>query len=230
MAGMSGGGMVSLVSIIITGTPMPIPHLFGVFTHISIDIAPPEDVAVLRGYANVINASARSLGAPLGGLLIDSIGWRWSFFGHVPLVALCILITTYGIPSDSKAKENHSEPDSDQRDASGSNTSGFDFGGLVSFFIAMVLFFATLQDLGSTTHSWRLTILGPTTVVAILIFIVIEAYWAKRPLISLALFRTSIGAYLTNQTMMTACHSAVSLVPPRIQSLVILTNDCHFSF
>jgi MFS family permease len=215
MAGISGGGMVSLVSIIITGIPCPSFTPLGVaLLTCRVDIAPPEDVAVLRGYANVINASARSLGAPLGGLLIDSIGWRWSFFGHIPLVAFCILITTYGIPDDSKAKESHFEPDSERTDAPGSNASKFDFGGLASFFIAMVLFFAMLQDLGSANHSWRLAILMPATVVAILTFIAIEAYWAKKPLISLALFRTSVGSYLMNQTMMTACHSAVSFLSP----------------
>ncbi|KAJ5106685.1 major facilitator superfamily domain-containing protein [Penicillium angulare] len=189
IAGVSGGGMVSLVSILIT------------------DLVPPADVAVLRGYANVINATARSLGAPLGGILIDSIGWRWSFYGHLPLIAFCILITIRGVPSDSN--KSNFKPEPDESEAPNPGFSGFDFGGLISFFIAIILFFATLQELESANQTWRLATLFSITIVAILTFILVEVYWAKRPLIKLALFRTSIGAYLANQVMMTSSHSVI---------------------
>ncbi|KAF7585769.1 hypothetical protein BBP40_010142 [Aspergillus hancockii] len=158
------------------------------------DVAPPEEVALLRGYANVINASARSLGAPLGGLLVGSIGWRW-------------------IPSNSD--RSYPGASAAQEDATDSNTSRFDYGGLLSFILAMALFFTTLQALSSITYSSQLPLLIPATAVSIITFIVIEAYWAGRPLIPLALFRTSIGAYLANQVMLTGCHSALlsNLVP-----------------
>lgn len=38
---------------------------------------PPGDVAVFRSYENLVSVIARSLGAPIGGFLLDTIGWRW---------------------------------------------------------------------------------------------------------------------------------------------------------
>ncbi|CAI4211814.1 unnamed protein product [Parascedosporium putredinis] len=70
VAGIGGGGMNSVVSILIS------------------DIVPLRDRGVWQGYLNIIFAAGTSTGAPLGGFLADSIGWRWSFLGQVPLCVL----------------------------------------------------------------------------------------------------------------------------------------------
>lgn len=67
VAGVGGGGMNSVVSILLT------------------DIVPLADRGIWQGYINIIFAAGTSTGAPLGGLLADSVGWRWSFIGQVPL-------------------------------------------------------------------------------------------------------------------------------------------------
>lgn len=59
VAGIGGGGMNSVVSILIS------------------DIVPLRDRGLWQGYINIIFATGTSTGAPLGGLLADSIGWRW---------------------------------------------------------------------------------------------------------------------------------------------------------
>lgn len=38
---------------------------------------PKIDVATWRSYVNVAATLGRSLGGPLGGLLADTVGWRW---------------------------------------------------------------------------------------------------------------------------------------------------------
>lgn len=43
----------------------------------SIDLVPPREVAIYRSYENVVNCVGRSVGAPIGGFLLDMIGWRW---------------------------------------------------------------------------------------------------------------------------------------------------------
>ncbi|SPO00536.1 related to multidrug resistance protein [Cephalotrichum gorgonifer] len=70
VAGIGGGGMNSVVSILIS------------------DIVPFRDRGLWQGYINIIFATGTSTGAPLGGLLVDSVGWRWSFLGQVPLCAI----------------------------------------------------------------------------------------------------------------------------------------------
>ncbi|KAH7162580.1 major facilitator superfamily domain-containing protein [Dactylonectria estremocensis] len=67
LAGVGGGGMNSVVSILLS------------------DLVPLRERGVWQGYINILWAAGTSTGAPLGGLLADSIGWRWSFLGQVPL-------------------------------------------------------------------------------------------------------------------------------------------------
>lgn len=62
VAGVGGGGMTAVVSILVS------------------DIVPLRDRGVWQGYINVIYAAGTATGAPLGGVLADSIGWRWYVF------------------------------------------------------------------------------------------------------------------------------------------------------
>ncbi|KAK2594116.1 hypothetical protein QQS21_008171 [Conoideocrella luteorostrata] len=73
VAGIGGGGMNSVVSILIS------------------DIVPLRERGVWQGYLNIIFAAGTSTGAPLGGLLADTIGWRWSFLGQAPLCCIAWL-------------------------------------------------------------------------------------------------------------------------------------------
>ena len=73
VAGIGGGGMNSIVSILMS------------------DIVPLRDRGVYQGYINIVYAAGTSTGAPLGGLLADSVGWRWSFMAQVPLCVLAWL-------------------------------------------------------------------------------------------------------------------------------------------
>jgi hypothetical protein len=41
------------------------------------DMVPIREVASWRSYVNIAATSGRSLGGPIGGYLIDTIGWRW---------------------------------------------------------------------------------------------------------------------------------------------------------
>lgn len=58
-AGIGGGGMSTVVSILLS------------------DIIPLRERGKWQGYLNIIYATGSSCGAPIGGLLADSIGWRW---------------------------------------------------------------------------------------------------------------------------------------------------------
>lgn len=59
IGGIGGGGMNAVVSILMTY------------------IVPLRDRGVWQGYINIIFAAGTATGAPLGGLLADSVGWRW---------------------------------------------------------------------------------------------------------------------------------------------------------
>ncbi|KUI62644.1 Vacuolar membrane amino acid uptake transporter fnx2 [Cytospora mali] len=76
VAGIGGGGMNAVVSILLT------------------DIVPLRERGVWQGYMNIIFGMGTATGAPLGGLMAESLGWRWSFIGQVPLVGLAF-VTVY---------------------------------------------------------------------------------------------------------------------------------------
>ena len=46
-------------------------------THPFLDRVPLSEVTIWRSYTHVIATLGRSSGAPLGGLLADTVGWRW---------------------------------------------------------------------------------------------------------------------------------------------------------
>lgn len=59
IAGIGGGGMSSVVTILFS------------------DIVPLQERGVWQGYINIVYAFGSSLGAPIGGVFADSLGWRW---------------------------------------------------------------------------------------------------------------------------------------------------------
>ncbi|TLS28666.1 hypothetical protein PpBr36_00442 [Pyricularia pennisetigena] len=67
VSGIGGGGMTSVVSILLT------------------DLVPLRERGIWQGYINIVYALGSATGAPIGGLLADSVGWRWSFIGQCPI-------------------------------------------------------------------------------------------------------------------------------------------------
>lgn len=66
-AGIGGGGMTTVVSIFLS------------------DAVPLRERGTWQGYINIVYAAGASSGAPLGGILADSIGWRWLFIIQAPI-------------------------------------------------------------------------------------------------------------------------------------------------
>ncbi|KAL1957594.1 hypothetical protein VTO42DRAFT_5705 [Malbranchea cinnamomea] len=80
--GMGGGGMTTVVSIVMS------------------DIVPLRDRGVWQGIINIVFATGSGLGAPLGGILADYIGWRWAFITQAPfcLTAFIMVALTLDLP------------------------------------------------------------------------------------------------------------------------------------
>ena len=70
--GIGGGGMTTVVAILLS------------------DVVSLRDRGTWQGYNNIVYASGAGLGAPLGGALADTLGWRW-------LVATPFLLRLYSI-------------------------------------------------------------------------------------------------------------------------------------
>ncbi|KAL8303688.1 hypothetical protein RB597_004893 [Gaeumannomyces tritici] len=88
IGGIGGGGMNSVVSILLT------------------DLVPLRERGLWQGYINIIFALGTSTGAPLGGLLADSVGWRWSFIGQTP-ICLVAFIAVYVVLKLPRVDHSH---------------------------------------------------------------------------------------------------------------------------
>ncbi|KPI30905.1 drug resistance transporter, EmrB/QacA subfamily [Actinobacteria bacterium OV450] len=59
----------------------------------------PADRARAYGLWGSMAGIAASAGPLLGGLLVDTLGWRWVFFVNLPVGVLCLLLTLSHVPA-----------------------------------------------------------------------------------------------------------------------------------
>ncbi|THC95825.1 hypothetical protein EYZ11_004695 [Aspergillus tanneri] len=206
LAGLSGAGMVSLVSVIIAGKRSAGGFWIIRYTNIITYLVPPSEVAVYRSYTNVVSTVGRSLGGPVGGFLTQTVGWRWSFYGQVPFVLVSILITVRQMPcSLNRTREG--------LDSTSSKFKQIDFLGIVSFTATIYLFLVMLQNFGSneSQQSHQLYVLGGALFGSATVFFSVEVFWATTPLIPLNLMKTRFGSYCISQLLLTTGRSAVML-------------------
>lgn len=86
-AGIGGGGMTTVVSILLS------------------DTVPLRERGKWQGYVNIIYATGAGAGAPLGGILADSVGWRWAFMAQAPLclIAFTAVYFILNLPKQDQA-------------------------------------------------------------------------------------------------------------------------------
>ncbi|KAK0629622.1 major facilitator superfamily domain-containing protein [Bombardia bombarda] len=82
VCGLGAGGMMTLGSIMIS------------------DLVPIEIRGAYQSYINIVYGVGAMLGAALGGMMADYLGWRWEFGIQVPLVAVSLVIAIVTIPHD----------------------------------------------------------------------------------------------------------------------------------
>ena len=184
IGGVGGAGMRSLVSSLV------------------VQLVPLRDVAVWRSWMYVMATFGRSVGAPLGGILADSIGWRGSFLYQAPLALIVLALVWWKLPSEF-------EHDTIARENSTVETTGhpisskfrrIDFPGAFLIAISMVALLLALNF-----ASKRLKLFDPLVIGLILLwisssflFLLVEARFASEPIIPLRLLleRDVLTAYL----------------------------------
>ncbi|KAB8216637.1 major facilitator superfamily domain-containing protein [Aspergillus novoparasiticus] len=163
VSGIGAAGMVDLISVILT------------------DMAPPKEVAILRSYLMMIGTIGATLGAPLGGILADWIGWRWSSFAQSPIGVLCFAVAAWRLPSVPKKGE------SDER------SPDLDIPGLCLLMVTIGSIMILCHTLGEPELESRLMQISLLVVILIsaLLFGLNEKYFTKDPLMPLWLLRTN---------------------------------------
>ncbi|KAF7354015.1 Mfs multidrug transporter [Mycena venus] len=172
VAGIGGGGMSTVVSIIMS------------------DVVPLRSRGTWQGILNIIYSAGSASGAPLGGFLSDTIGWRWGFLSQVPLVVLAFISVSFALhlphpdTSDFKTKLKR-----------------VDFSGALSLVLCVFFLLFGLDRGGNIAWDDKYTI-GTLSTFAIFfaLFVSIELAWAKEPFAPRRIIahRSLIGAYMVN--------------------------------
>ncbi|KAG6831856.1 hypothetical protein H0H87_003655 [Tephrocybe sp. NHM501043] len=153
LAGVGGGGMSTVVSIIMS------------------DIVPLRSRGTWQGIINIIFAVGAGLGAPLGGFLADSIGWRWVFLIQVPatLIAIASVSVSLNIPAQSSANLK-------------AKLKRVDFGGSAALILCIFTLLVALDRSGNGSWSDPLTLYTLAAFVVLLAaFAIIEEWLAIEP-------------------------------------------------
>ena len=154
--GLGVGGLTALVQVIIA-------------TMVS-----PRERGRYSGYIGAVFAIATVSGPLVGGVLVDTVGWRWCFFAGLPVAALAFVVLqrTLRLPVV-------------KRDVSIDYLGAFLLVGGVSILLIWV-------SLGGQNFDWiswtsGLLVIGAVAVISAAVYV--EANVAKDPMIPLRLFR-----------------------------------------
>lgn len=187
IAGVGGGGLSALSSIIVS------------------DIVSLEERGMYQGYANLMYATLQALGGPIGGLCLQTIGWRWMFAVQAPLTVICMILAVKHVnivsehfpkPEDRFSKENLKRID-------------FIGSGCLVCATSSILFLLSTSPSKLIRNALVLV-----AVVGVLAFIYIENYFALVPVIPPRLFKGVLGLTLFIAGFGTLCYFNILFVVP----------------
>lgn len=192
ITGVGGAGMRSLVSSLL------------------VHLVPLRDVAVWRSWMYVMATFGRSVGAPLGGILADSIGWRGAFMYQTPLALLALALVWWKLPADLEhnvvVRESHVSKDTDQTTLS--KLRRIDFPGAFLIAVSIIAFLLVLNFASKrlTLYDPLIIGLGLLWIASSLLFLLVEAKYTPEPILPLRLLlqRDFLTAYLTLGFLMAA--------------------------
>ncbi len=154
--GVGVGGLMALVQIVLS------------------DLISPRERGRYMGYLGAVMAVGTVGGPLVGGLITDSIGWRWNFFVGVPLAlaALVVLQKTLKLPPREKRKVHIDVPGA----------------LLLASGISLLLIWVSLAGQQFDWGSWQTAAMVPGAALLLAAGIWVETR-APEPLVPLGLFR-----------------------------------------
>ncbi|KAL6230681.1 hypothetical protein BDW75DRAFT_248458 [Aspergillus navahoensis] len=191
LSGVGGAGVMTMSAIIIT------------------DIVAKREIATWRAIVNLSMTLGRSIGGPVGGILTDTVGWRWAFLLQAPLLAIAALLVAIQLKL-----VRHDDPDAP---SDGSKFRRIDFRGsiLAATSIAAIIL---LLDQGGKAFAWAslptLVLVG-SGMLTFALFIYTELYIAPEPIFKLQILRRPnvAASYLVSSLQVAAQVGMMFTVP-----------------
>jgi EmrB/QacA subfamily drug resistance transporter len=167
------------------------------------DVVPARERAKYAGMLGSVFGVATVAGPVIGGILTDTLGWRWVFFVNIPLGIVPLVIATLSIPHLAAVHPG-------KFDALGAFLIGLSVSGLV--FLIM---------LGGTTWAWHspATIaLAAGTLLSFIALVLVERR-VRRPILPFVMFKDPgvTGAMILSFVVGAGLFSVVSYLPAYTQ-------------
>lgn len=199
VTGVGGGGLAAMSSIIVS------------------DIVTIEERGMYQGYANINFGLGAMLGAPIGGLIADHLGWRFMFSLQVPFVILSsFLVFTYVNIKPKKSKSNVS------------TLQRIDIFGSISIvcFLTLLLLVINMQtDTRTLQNSATLQFMAAGSALFLAIFGFVEMRIAPEPIMTSAVFGHLRPTLLTTSVFFTTVTQfAVIYYTPVFLQVVFLNS------
>ncbi|PFH47894.1 hypothetical protein AMATHDRAFT_66575 [Amanita thiersii Skay4041] len=194
LAGIGGGGMSTMVSIIMS------------------DVVPLRSRGTWQGVLNIVFATGSATGAPLGGFLADTIGWRWAFLLQVPLAIFAIIAVSIALRLPNTKNSGLS-----------ASFRRVDFGGAITLVLCVFFLLFGLDRGGNTSWMDKFTI---SALIAFIVFGVlfglIEMEYANEPFAPKRIIvnGTLIAAYLVNFFCIASAMCQIFHVPLFLQAVL----------
>lgn len=79
-------------------TGIALPLMFNII----LEQVPKSKIGTMMGVGNLITGAAPALGPTFGGIVINSLGWRWVFYLLIPFIIISLLLGLWGIQQKSE--------------------------------------------------------------------------------------------------------------------------------
>lgn len=170
LAGMSTSAAMLIAVRVVQGVGMGANM---VLTQIIIaSLIPPRQRGRYNGYLGAVIAAATVSGPLVGGIVVDTLGWRWTFWVAVPfvLIALAVLTRSLQVP------------------AGGRPGARVDWLGaaLISLSATLVLLWVSFADHAFAWASWQSGVLVGAALLTAVAFVVVERR-APEPVVPLSI-------------------------------------------
>lgn len=163
------------------------------------DIVAPRERGRYQGLFGAVFGVATVIGPLLGGVLVDSISWRWVFYVNVPIGIVALFVTAALLPGHFRRSRH-----------------------VIDYLGTVVLAMATtavvlVASLGGTSFPWAsapIIAMAVAAVVLIVVFVLIERR-AAEPVLPLGLFKNRVFATASAVIFITgfAMYGAMTFLP-----------------
>ncbi len=175
------------------------------------EIFSPRDRAKYMGILGSVFGIADVLGPILGGVITDTLGWRWVFFINVPVGIAAVTIIFYSLP-------NFKLPDVKKI---------IDIPGIITFTLALSTLFLALTLAGNLNTNPLVEIIGLFLFsgVMLVLFILAEKR-AVEPVLPLRLFKNSIFSVSSLESFLAAAlmFSGIIYIPLFAQGVLGMSS------